>query len=253
MELDGNAAVPAAASVTAPAVRVLEVADVGASQAFYRDVLGFELRSTGADADPRAATELARGPARLQLVPVSARPGTRQVVFFQVADLASLHARLQARGAAPSERTRVNWIKYEVFELRDPDDHTLWFGQSFDRPYESGAEPMLEKALPMLPCQDVAAAVAYYGDVLGFHIDYQQHDLGVMYRDDVTVLLVPRGQPATFGAAEFYIRDADALYRELAGRGAAVQGEPVSHPWGLRDFVVLDPDGNRLVFAQPFE
>ena len=251
--MQGNGDSPAAVSVAAPAVRVLEVVDVRASEAFYRDILGFELRRPGADADTRTATELALGPARLQLVPVSAHPSTRQVVFFQVDDVAALHAALRARGAAPSERTRVNWIKYEVFELRDPDDHTLWFGQSFDRPYERGSEPMLEKALPMLPCEDVAAAVAYYRDVLGFHIDYQQHDLAVMYRDDVTVLLVPRDQPAAFGAAEFYIRDADALYRELAGRGAAVQGEPVSHPWGLRDFRLVDLNGNRLVFAQPFE
>lgn len=49
------------------------------------------------------------------------------------------------------------------------------------------------------------------------------------------------------------MRDADALYAELAARGANVQGEPVSHPWGLRDFRVLDFEGNRITFAQPFE
>jgi len=32
-----------------------------------------------------------------------------------------------------------------------------------------------------------------------------------------------------------------------------VLGEPESHPWGLRDFVVLDPEGNELTFGQPFE
>jgi uncharacterized glyoxalase superfamily protein PhnB len=35
--------------------------------------------------------------------------------------------------------------------------------------------------------------------------------------------------------------------------GANVQGEPVSQPWGLREFTVLDLEGNRLSFAQTFE
>ncbi len=74
-----------------------------------------------------------------------------------------------------------------------------------------------------------------------------------MFRDSVTVLLVPRSAGTAFGSAEFYVRDADALHAELIGRGARVQGEPVSRPWGLRDFSVLDLDSNRLVFAQPFE
>jgi hypothetical protein len=34
---------------------------------------------------------------------------------------------------------------------------------------------------------------------------------------------------------------------------ADVQGEPVSHPWGLRDFQVLDLEGNRVTLGQPFE
>lgn len=49
------------------------------------------------------------------------------------------------------------------------------------------------------------------------------------------------------------MRDADALHAELVGRGASVQGAPVSRPWGLRDFRVLDLEGNRITFPQPFE
>jgi hypothetical protein len=36
-----------------------------------------------------------------------------------------------------------------------------------------------------------------------------------------------------------------------------MDGEPAitspSHPWGLRDFRVLDLEGNRITFAQTFE
>jgi len=50
------------------------------------------------------------------------------------------------------------------------------------------------------------------------------------------------------GSCHVYIRDADALYAELLSKGANVQGEPLSRPWGFRDFAVLDLEGNRITF-----
>jgi len=47
--------------------------------------------------------------------------------------------------------------------------------------------------------------------------------------------------------------DADALHSQLTAKGTRVQGPPVSHPWGLRDFTVLDLEDNRITFAQTFE
>jgi bleomycin resistance family protein len=41
---------------------------------------------------------------------------------------------------------------------------------------------MLRKIMPELPLTDIDAGVAYYRDVLGFSVNYQQHDLGVMDR-----------------------------------------------------------------------
>ncbi len=244
-----------AALMTAPVNRALRVTDPGRSDVFYREVLGFEARAVGPDAGSGVVAELVRGPARIQLVagtPEEApSPG---VVFLQTQDVAALHAEIAARGGRPGPRARVNWLKYEVFEVRDPHGHTFWFGQSYNQPDIERPDPMLLQALPELPCQDVAAAVAYYRDVLGFHINYQQHDLGVMDRDRVTLLLVPHERVgATVASVGFYVRDADALHAELSARGARVQGEPVSHPWGLRDFSLLDQDGNTLIFSQPFE
>ena len=107
---------------------------------------------------------------------------------------------------------------------------------------------------PVLPLDNVAAGIAHYRDVLGFKINYAQDDLGVMDRDDVTLLLIQRSERYKgIGGAEFYIDNADALHAELRSKGANVQGEPVSHPWGIRDFRVLDPEGNELIFAETFE
>jgi uncharacterized glyoxalase superfamily protein PhnB len=176
------------------------------------------------------------------------------ILFFQTDDVAALHEAIRLRGGHPSEMEKVNWITMRMFEIRDPDGHTLWFGQSYDQPDVRSATPMMRKALPELPFNDVAAAVTYYRDVLGFRINYQQDDLGVMDRDEITVLLVARSKQLNgIGAFEVYVENADALYAELRDKGANLQGEPVSHPWGLRDFHVVDPEGNRITFAQPFE
>ena len=66
---------------------------------------------------------------------------------------------------------------------------------------------MLRKIMPELPVTDVAAGVAYYRDVLGFSINYQQHDLGVMDRDAVRLLLIGRARGHKgIGSCYFYVR-----------------------------------------------
>jgi uncharacterized glyoxalase superfamily protein PhnB len=113
---------------------------------------------------------------------------------------------------------------------------------------------MLEKIMPELPLSDVAAGVAYYRDILGFKINYQQHNLGVMDRDRVRLLLIAKTPKYSgIGSAYVYVNDADQLHAELREKGANVQGGPVSQPWGLREFRVLDPEGNQITFGQPFE
>jgi predicted enzyme related to lactoylglutathione lyase len=241
--------------ITAPVARFLGAKDKEKTLAFYRDVLGFEIRAND------DGTEAVSGPARLafgdhDFPPLDwdhpQPPGT-SMVFFEVDDIAAKHATIAARGGQPSAIEKVNGIKFSIFSVRDPEGHVLWFGQSYAEPHLRRASRMFEKALPELPFDDVAAAVAYYRDVLGFSINHQQDDLGVMDRDEVTVLLVPRARQLGIGCVEFYIEEADALYAELRTKGANVQGEPVSQPWGLRTFAILDVEGNRLTFAQPFE
>lgn len=253
-----------ARNIASPVARMLPVADVKRSVAFYRDVLGFEVKL-----QHDGSAEARLGPAQISLSRMeatagaspskSSRPAGAAVVFLQTEDVLAMHVALRARGGSTSDIERVNWIKMSMFEVRDPDGNVLWFGQSFhkeqDSPSRRDAQPHgLRQALPELPCDNVAAAVAYYRDVLGFRINYQQDDLGVMDRDAITVLLIARSeQHQGIGSFQVYVSDADALYEELSAKGANVQGPPVSHPWGLRDFRVIDREGNRITFAQTFE
>ena len=187
-------------------------------------------------------------------------------LFFESDNVDQLREAVITRGGEPSELEKVNWIKMRMFQLRDPDGHIVWFGQSFHdpgpdpaaHPYADARIPagrgQLRAIMPEFPLDDVSAGIAYYRDVLGFTVNYQQHDLGVMDRDEARILLIQRTpEHSGIGACYLYIRDADALHAELTAKGAKVQGKPVSQPWGLRDFSVLDPEGNRLTFGQTFE
>jgi uncharacterized glyoxalase superfamily protein PhnB len=232
-------------TIIAPVMRFIGVADPTRSMLFYRDILGFEVRGQS------GSIEVIYGPASLQFAAQDSAPA---ILFFETGDVDAMHAAILARGGTPSQPEKVNWIKMRMFEIRDPDGHILWFGQSYDRPHTPVPSPMMQKALPELPFGDVAAAVAYYRDVLGFRINYQQQDLGVMDRDNITLLLIARTElHAGIGSAYIYIEDADALYAELRAKGANLQGEPVSHPWGLRDFGVVDLERNQIRFGQTFE
>jgi uncharacterized glyoxalase superfamily protein PhnB/catechol 2,3-dioxygenase-like lactoylglutathione lyase family enzyme len=233
--------------IVSPVSRELVVADVARSIAFYRDVLGF---------DASTHDGVLSGPAEIWFI--AGEPPSRSVVFLETDDVGSLRDSIVSRGGSPSAIERVNWIKMQMFEVRDPDGHALWFGQSFHQPpieiHTPPGRGQLRRMLPTMPHTNVAAAIAHYRDVLGFTINYAQDDLGVMDRDSVTIVLVARGEKYTgIGSCYVYVRDADALHAELVAKNANVQGEPVSHPWGLRDFRVTDLEGNEITFGQTFE
>jgi len=241
-----------APTIVAPVSRHLDVADLVRAVTFYRDTLGFEVHAHAGH-----SAELTLGPARitLGLRAPRARGNGRSILFFETDDVAATYGILAARGAQPTAPEVVNWIKMRMIEIRDPDGNTLWFGADIGGGHErSPRQRMLRKVMPELPLSDVAAGVVHYRDVLGFEVNYSQHDIGVMDRDDMRVLLIARSARHTgIGSCAFYVTDADALHAELTARGANVQGPPVSKPWGLREFSVLDPEGNRLTFAQTFE
>jgi predicted enzyme related to lactoylglutathione lyase len=239
-------------AIIAPVMRFLRVSDTDRSLAFYRDVLGFEVRPVQHDYGFPAVAEVASGEARIQIG--DKERVQRQIVFLDTDNIEAMREAVVARGGEPSALEKVNWIKMEMFEIRDPDGHTLWFGQSFDGPDVPRPDRMMRTIMPEMPLDDVTAGVAYYRDILGFTVNYAQHDFGVMDRDKVRVLLIARTSRHTgIGSCYLYVNDADALHAELCARGANVQGEPVSQPWGLREFYILDLEGNRIGFGQPFE
>jgi uncharacterized glyoxalase superfamily protein PhnB len=110
-------------------------------------------------------------------------------------------------------------------------------------------------AAPVLVVQDVLGSVEHYRDALGFRVVFT-YGTPTFYagveRDGVVIHLqaVARStrQPGQ-GAVNVFVTDVDALYRELRSRGARALNEPKDYPYGMRDFDVIDLDGNQLCFG----
>ena len=106
----------------------LEVNSLQDSVEFYRDSLGFELRTLNAEAEPPMAT-LGAGRLRVMLAEqllTMARRGRGVHLFFGVTDVDEYYRLLQARGldvAAPSDE---GWGGRFV-TLEDPDRYRLFF------------------------------------------------------------------------------------------------------------------------------
>jgi len=103
---------------------------------------------------------------------------------------------------------------------------------------------------PVLHVPDVRASAAFYRDVLGFTWDFGDDNYAVVWRDNSAIHFV-RDVESPKGVHLFqWVKDIDAYYREIIGRGAAVSTEPKNQPYGIREFGVQDPNGIGILFGQ---
>jgi predicted enzyme related to lactoylglutathione lyase len=103
---------------------------------------------------------------------------------------------------------------------------------------------------PVLHVQDVAATTAFYRDVLGFTSDFGDETYAVVWRDNSAIHFV-RDEGSPQGVHLFqWVKDIDAYYREIVGRGIDVAAEPTDQPYGIREFGLRDINGVGIVFGQ---
>ena len=112
------------------------------------------------------------------------------------------------------------------------------------------------KVFPVFSVRDLVEALEYYQDKLGFSIAWSWGDppsrAGVAL-DDIEIQLESAGLGAPPGPSVVYchMADADSYYEVCLARGAMIAMEMGERPWGMRDFRVLDPSGNRIGFGSP--
>ena len=103
---------------------------------------------------------------------------------------------------------------------------------------------------PVLHVPDVVATAAFYPDVLGFTSDFGDETYAVVWRDNSAIHFV-RDEESPKGVHLFqWVKDIDAYYREIVGRGIDGATEPMDQPYGIREFGVRDINGVGIVFGQ---
>jgi len=115
--------------------------------------------------------------------------------------------------------------------------------------------PEMVGAATVFVVSDIARSIAHYRDGLGFTVTFQYGDptfYACLCRDEVALHLLAAHRthrlPGNGGICVF-VRDVDAVYTELAARGAKVIKPPENYDYGMRDFDVVDLDGNQLTFG----
>jgi len=114
----------------------------------------------------------------------------------------------------------------------------------------------MQKVAPAFPVSNLAASLAHY-QRLGFRTSQYTGEsaaggYGFARRDAVELHLgtVPAGRRTSPSTAYLFVDDADALAAEWRAAGADVHA-PEDTPWGKREGVMVDPDGNIIRFGSP--
>lgn len=112
----------------------------------------------------------------------------------------------------------------------------------------------LSRVAPEIPVAEIAVAVAYYSDALGFDLAMKMADghSAVVERDGVALHLFDDGaRKSTPVSMHVFVDGLDEIYAEFMARGARIRQGIEAKPWGCRDFRVTDPSGNEIKFTEP--
>ena len=113
----------------------------------------------------------------------------------------------------------------------------------------------MTRLIPMLPVRSLPASVDFYCRMLGFEVEKRNDDWGwAMLRFDDCRLMLDQsinahpGQPRD-AILYLYPDDIVAYHRQVRNRGLPVPDLSVTF-YGLTEFRIDDPDGNRLWIGQ---
>lgn len=114
----------------------------------------------------------------------------------------------------------------------------------------------MERAIPILPTEDLAAAKTFYVDQLGFRITFEASEdghsglLGIARGTIEMTLDSPMNGHGRNACAALQVEDTDAYYREWRSK-VDILRPPKDEEWGARTFDLLDPSGNTLFIMSP--
>jgi uncharacterized glyoxalase superfamily protein PhnB len=114
----------------------------------------------------------------------------------------------------------------------------------------------MEKAIPVLPGDDLGVAKDFYVRGLGFNVTFEVTDNGkdgLLGLERGTLCLTidcPMSGHGRNACASLQVESADAYYDEWRKR-VPIKRPPTNEPWGSRTFGVTDPFGNTIFVMGP--
>lgn len=116
----------------------------------------------------------------------------------------------------------------------------------------------MERAIPVIPGDDIRAMKAFYIDKLGFALswenpsddDEQAGMIGVQRGGMVITIDCPMSGHGRQACVSLDVHDADAYYNEWKDK-VEITRPPVNEWWGARTFGVQDPADNTLFVMGP--
>jgi catechol 2,3-dioxygenase-like lactoylglutathione lyase family enzyme len=130
----------------------------------------------------------------------------------------------------------------------------------------SHAHPILSATVAQLFVSDIAASCTFFATKLGFVVDFTYGDppfYGAVKRDNARLALRLVCEPVFVGdirqrehllSASLEVNTAaeiKQLFRDFQAAGVNFHQSLTKEPWGARNFIVEDPDGNLILFAGP--
>ena len=114
----------------------------------------------------------------------------------------------------------------------------------------------LRSISPALTVGDVAVSLAWYRDVIGFHVgetwEHEGATVGAVLQAGASSLMIMQddwaeGRDRVKGVGMRLhmttVTDVDELAARIEERGGTLEMQPADMPWGSRAFSIRDPDG----------
>ncbi len=115
----------------------------------------------------------------------------------------------------------------------------------------------MRQVTPFLRVPDVAQAISFFVDTLGFKVGFSGGGYAYVFRDEVAFRMVqdealpPRGGGRYVSYVD--VEDVDGLYAELKPKLDMLSAGNVCPPcdmdYGQREFTVIGPDGDLIAFG----
>lgn len=111
----------------------------------------------------------------------------------------------------------------------------------------------MQRAIPVLASLDLEATQRFYADRLGFDPLFAYPDYAISGRDGIQLhfWLTDDADVPKNTSCRIDVTGIDALYEEMTAAGVVhPNGSLQEQPWGMREFAVLDGDGNLIKFSE---